>query len=224
MIAEILLTESCWDLTANILQGDCYASSHFSRCPKGSEAQLFISTNPCREKANRNYPPYCSYWFLLLLSVMRIIVAVLIIQRTNGFLWYNDKDTLQHIFILFIYLFSMKCDSVMYPWSLDWAWQNIHRSIFQSNTLFMSDNSFSRSDSVQTSMYMSPSIDMENWIISLDESMVSLVFEARMTEVGLFQYWYCSECAREWKMEWKQAIFLYMCDASSLQHRKAAQL
>lgn len=90
MIAEIVLTESCWDLTSNILQGDCYAGSHFSRCPKGSEAQLFISTNPCREKANRNYPLYCSYWFLLLLSVM-IIIVVLIIQQTNGFLWRNVK-------------------------------------------------------------------------------------------------------------------------------------
>lgn len=56
MIAEILLTEPCWDLTSNILQGDCYAGSHFPRCSKGSEAQLFIGSNPCRENTNRNEP------------------------------------------------------------------------------------------------------------------------------------------------------------------------
>lgn len=75
-----------------------------------------------------------------------------------------------------------------------------------------------------TSTYRSLSIDLKNWIISLGESMMSLLFEARMTLECLFECWYCPECVREWKMEWKQAIFLCICDASSLQHRNAARL
>lgn len=46
---------SHWLLTSDILQGDCYTSSHFSRIAEGPVPQLFISSNSCRPITNKNY-------------------------------------------------------------------------------------------------------------------------------------------------------------------------
>ena len=86
VIAEILLTEPCWELTSDILQGDRYAGSHFPRCSKRSEAQLFIGSNACRENTNRNEPLPSPYW------VTMFIAAVLINPTIPSFVWCHDKD------------------------------------------------------------------------------------------------------------------------------------